>query len=53
MKVKVPCDKLPIRASLIAAMIIDIIELNIPVYSVQQIPEQYVQWIPEQSVQLF
>jgi len=28
-------------------------ELNIPVYSVQQIPEQYVQWIPEQSVQLF
>jgi len=28
-------------------------QVNIPVYSVQQIPEQYVQWIPEQSVQLF
>jgi len=29
------------------------VQMNIPVYSVQQIPEQYVQWIPEQSVQLF
>jgi len=27
--------------------------VNIPVYSVQQIPEQYVQRIPAQSVQLF